>query len=73
MSVLTQCDAMDHLSVACNTSRSLHRQALADKDNPFEIGSERPRAENSTFAEDFMLEHSLRGRQITSNEMAGSF
>jgi hypothetical protein len=73
MSVPKQCDAKDHLSVARNKSRSLHRRALADKASPFKIASERPPAEKSNFAEDFIMEHSLPGLQITSNEMVGSF
>jgi len=73
MSVLIQCDAKDYLSVNRNKRRSLHRQGLADKANPPEIASERPRAVRSTFLEDFTMEHSLHGLQIASVAMAGTF
>jgi hypothetical protein len=63
-----------HLSVGSNKSGSLHRRAArADKANPLEITPERPRASRLTFVEDFTLEHSLPGLQITSIAMAGSF
>jgi len=73
MSVLKQCDAHDHLSLGLNKSRVLSRRALADKAKPFQIASERHQAEGSTFAEDFTMEHSLRGVRISSVEVAGSF
>lgn len=73
MSVLKKCDTQDHLLVGRNQDRSLLRQASADQANPFEIASGRYPADESAFAEDFMTEHSRRGVQINSMEMAGSF
>jgi hypothetical protein len=73
MSVLKKCDTQVHLLVSRKQDRSLFRQALSDQADPFEIASQRYPAEESAFAEDFMTEHSLRGVQINSMEMAGSF
>lgn len=74
MSVLKQCDTNDHLSVARNKSHSLHRRtARTDHADPLEIKPERPWANRSIFLEDFIVEHSLPGYQITSIEMSGSF
>jgi hypothetical protein len=73
MSVLKQSGTQDHLSVALITSRTLSRRPLADKADPFKIASERTRAEESRFAEDFTMEHSFRGRQISSVQMVGNF
>ncbi|MGA2569158.1 MAG: hypothetical protein ABSF23_01440 [Terracidiphilus sp.] len=59
---------------ASNKSRSSFRRAArADEADPLKIMPERPRTSRLTFAEDFILEHSLPGLQINSFEMAGSF
>jgi hypothetical protein len=72
MSDLKQCT--DHLSVATDDSRSLRRStALADHADPLEGKPEGSRTKRSTFLEDFTVEHSLSGLQITSIQLAGSF
>jgi hypothetical protein len=74
MSVLKQCDAQDHLSVVRDKSRNLHGQiARPDHADPLEIKPGKPRTNRSIFLEDFIVEHSLHGLQITSIEIAGSF
>jgi hypothetical protein len=74
MSLPKKSDAKDHLIASCNKSRcSFRRAARADKTDPLEITPERPRASGPAFVDDFMLEHSLPGPQITWIGIAGSF
>ena len=74
MSVSKNCDAKVHLFAGRDKNRNkFSRAARTDEANPRENTHERPRASRLTFVEDFMLEHSLPSRQITSIEMSGSF
>jgi hypothetical protein len=74
MSILKQCDAKDRLSVARNKNRRLHRRTVRhDHAEPSEIKPNKPWMNRSIFLEDFVVEHSLHGLQVTSIEMAGSF
>jgi len=68
MSVLRECDARDHLPVARNKIPHLRRRTTRPDDaNPLEIKPEEPRTSRSVFLEDFIVEHSLPGLQITPN------
>jgi hypothetical protein len=74
MSVSKNCDAKVDRFADRNKNRSTFRQAVrADEANAYENTPERTRASRLTFAEDFMLEHSLPSMRITSMEMSGSF
>jgi hypothetical protein len=64
MGHLKECTARDCLSSGRNKSQNSHRSLdQADRVNS-QIGPEGARAKGSTFAEDFMLEHSHAGLLI---------
>ena len=74
MSLLKKCDANNRLSARRNQRRpSLRPMGQAERANPSEVDPDGPGASRLTFVHDFILEHSLRGLQITLFEISGSF
>jgi hypothetical protein len=74
MSLLKKCDANNLLPARRNKSqRSFGPVRHADGANSSEIKPNGPWASRLTFVEDFTVEHSLPGLQITSIEISGSF
>jgi hypothetical protein len=53
--------------------QSINVAEFADLVNSTRIKLDEKRTGKRTFSEDFMLEHSLSGQQVTSIEFAGSF
>jgi hypothetical protein len=74
MNLLKKCDGKDLLSASRNKSlHSLRPVGQADRANPSEIKPDGTRASRLTFVEDFTLEHSLPGVDITSIKISGFF
>ncbi len=74
MSALNKYAAKDYLSAPGTPSRSLLRRTpTAHYVRALELKPEISWAKRPAFLEDFIVEHSLPGLEITSIEMAGSF
>jgi hypothetical protein len=74
MSLVKKHDADSCLSAIRNKRRRLSRpMRQADGVNSSKIMPDRPLANRLTFVEDFAREHSLRGGQVASSELRGSF
>ena len=69
-----KCNANDRLPASPNNRRQSSRSVgLAGRANSSDVKPDQRRAVRLTFFEDFTLEHSLHGVQITSTEIAGIF
>jgi hypothetical protein len=74
MNLLRKCVVKKRLSAIRNKSRPSFRPVReADRANHLETKSDREWEAGLSFFEDFTLEHSLHGLQITSIEIAGIF
>ena len=74
MNLLMKCNANNRLPASRNQSQpSFRPMRLVERVNPIKINPDGLRASRLTFVEDFTLEHSLSGLQITSIEISGSF
>ena len=74
MSLLKKCDANNRPPASRNKSqRSFGPVRHANRANSAEIKPDGPWASRLTFVEDFTLEHSLPGMQITSIEISRCF
>jgi hypothetical protein len=74
MNLLKKSDVKKHLSASRNEiGHSFRPVSEADRANHLETKPDRKWTGRLTFFEDFTLEHSLHGLQITSIETAGIF
>jgi hypothetical protein len=74
MGQLKECDARDRLSAGRSKSHPSFRQSgRANMCNSSETELDGARAKKTTFAEDFMLEHSHSGLLIAMMGSAGSY